>query len=85
MKKNNTVKLTVKLYAALAAYKPDWAESPDFAMEVEKGATVEQLVAILKIPEDRIKVISLNSILVKNCAMLAEGDRLILFSTISGG
>lgn len=85
MEKNTTITLTVKLYATLAAYKPDWAESPDFAMEVENGTTVKQLVTTLQIPEDRIKVISRNSILVKNSAMLADGDRLILFSTIAGG
>lgn len=81
----NTLTISVKLHTSLGQYKPIDADSLKFDMKIVEEATVLQLLAKLSIPDEIIKMISLNEKLVKNTATLSDGDRLILFSTIAGG
>lgn len=85
MRTYNTISISVKLYASLAEYKPVEADSPEFTMEMDAKISIEELIEQLKIPLEKIKMISLNDKLVKNGVTLSNGDRIVLFSTIAGG
>lgn len=80
-----TISISVKLHTSLAQYKPTDAESLKFDMKIVEEMTINQLLSKLSIPDENIKMISLNDKLVKDTSTLSDGDRLILFSTIAGG
>ena len=85
MHQHNTKSISVKLHASLGQYKPIDADSLTFDMKISEEMTVLELLVHLSIPNEIIKMISLNDKLVKSTATLSDGDRLILFSTIAGG
>lgn len=85
MHQHNRKTISVKLHASLCQYKPVDTDSLTFDMKISEEMTVLQLLVQLSIPDEIIKMISLNGKLVKNTATLSDGDRLILFSTIAGG
>lgn len=85
MDQDKTISISVKLHPSLAQYKPTDVESLMFDKKIAEDTNVLELLTILSIPDETIKMISLNDKLVKKSASLADGDRLILFSTIAGG
>ena len=85
MDQNKTISISVKLHPSLGQYKPTDVNSLKFDREITEETTVLELLTILSIPDETIKMISLNDKLVKKNATLSDGDRLILFSTIAGG
>lgn len=85
MQQKKTISISVKLHASLAKYKPTEADSLKFTLKILEEMTITQLLVKLSIPDEDIKMISLNDKLVKDTSTLSDGDRLILFSTIAGG
>lgn len=85
MNQHNTISVSVKLHGSLSQYQPVDADSLKFDMTIVEETTVFQLLVKLSIPDEIVKMISINDKLVKNTATLSDGDQLVLFSTIAGG
>lgn len=78
-------KITVKLFASLAKFKPSQTTEPSFEITITPGATVEQVIHELGLPLDKIKTISVNNEIVKTNYQLQGADAVIFFPTIAGG
>lgn len=85
MDQNKTISISIKLHPSLGQFEPSDAESLKFERDIAEETTVQELLETLSIPDEKVKMISLNEKLVKKSATLSEGDRLILFSTVAGG
>lgn len=79
-------KITVKLFASLARYKPSHidAGSPIEIM-MTPGATVEEVIFEMGLPQDKVRTITVNEGIVKVDSQLYDGDVLTLFPSIAGG
>ncbi len=75
----------VKLFATLRTYRPGLGIGEAFPVQVPEGATVRDLVALLELPEDEVKIIFVNALNREPGHVLADGDELGLFPPIGGG
>jgi len=78
-------KITVKLFASLAKYKPSQADESTFAITVAPGNTVEQAILEMGLPLEKVRTVSVNQEVVKLDHHLYDGDIVTLFPTIAGG
>jgi len=74
------MQITVKLFATLKQYGPEIQE-----ITVQEGATVADIVRMLKIPENIPLLRIVNSVHVDPNHKLKDGDTLALFPPIAGG
>ncbi|MGR9073753.1 MAG: MoaD/ThiS family protein [Gammaproteobacteria bacterium] len=83
------MKITVKLYAALAAYIPSGSKKHAVELEVDEDATPERIIADLKIPQNSAHLVLLNGVFVdieqRRQAVLKEGDSLAIWPPVAGG
>lgn len=79
------MKIEIKLFASLTKYKNNPRIQADGYMDIEENATISEVIEILKIPEELIKLMFLNGIHAKKERGLKDGDRLGLFPPIGGG
>ena len=80
------MKIEVKLYASLAQYGPEESVGkPPQAMEVAEGTTIKELLKVLTVPAEAVKVVFLNGIHAKGDEVLKEGDRVGVFPPVAGG
>ena len=75
----------VKLFATLRTYRPGLGIGEAFPVQVPEGATVRDLIALLELPEDEVKIIFVNALNREPEHVLADGDELGLFPPIGGG
>ena len=78
------MKVQVKLYATLREHAGE-NSSAKRSLELPDGATVRQALEHLKVPEDRVAFVFVNSTLRKLHEPLADGDELGVFPPIAGG
>ncbi len=76
------MKINVKVYATLRKYVGDKSSTE---LELADGTTVGQVLAKLKIPQDQVAFVFVNSVHKKLDHALAEGDNLGVFPPIAGG
>ena len=76
------MKIKVKVYATLRKYIGDKSSTE---LEVDEGTTVGQVLAELKIPEDQVAFVFVNSVHKELDYALAQGDDLGVFPPIAGG
>ncbi|GFM35794.1 MoaD/ThiS family protein [Desulfovibrio psychrotolerans] len=74
------MRIEIKCFATLAHYAP--AEG---VLDVEEGTRVEEVIALLQIPADEVKIRFINGVHVQPEAVLSSGDRLGLFPAVGGG
>ena len=80
------MKIEVKLYASLARYGPEGGVAkPPQAMDVGEGTSIKELLEVLKVPADAVKVVFLNGIHARGDEVLKEGDRVGVFPPVAGG
>lgn len=72
--------ITVKLFATLRDFGPDIQE-----MSVPAGSTIEEVVQLLKLPEDIPLLKIVNGVHTDPEEILTEGDVLALFPPVGGG
>jgi molybdopterin converting factor small subunit len=77
------MKIQVKLFAELREYVPG-GESP-WAGEFPEGATVADILAELKVPEGKPRILLVNGRHVQPGQALKEGDLLAVFPPVAGG
>jgi molybdopterin converting factor small subunit len=73
----------VNLYVNLRKYAP--AGDSSFEIQLESGARVETLLAVLKIPSYEERIVLVNGRHADDLSPLKEGDIVTLFSPLSGG
>jgi len=78
-------KITIKLFASLAKFKPPQVGEPSFEITIIPGKTVEQVILELGLPAAKISTFSVNKKIVKEDQQLYDGDFVIFFPTIAGG
>jgi len=80
------MKIEVKLYASLARYGPEGSVGkPPQPMEAAEGTTIRELLKVLKVPAEAVKVVFLNGIHAGGEEVLKEGDRVGIFPPVAGG
>jgi sulfur carrier protein ThiS len=73
--------IQLKLFAGLAAYRPDAADR----LPIAPGTTVRDLMADLGIPEAEARLVFVNSVKAGADARLQDGDRVGIFPPVGGG
>ena len=79
------MKVEVKLYASLGRHAPSGASGEPFFLEPPEGTTVRDLLNLLDVPENSVKIIFLNGVHANLDTVLNEGDRLGGFPPGAGG
>ena len=80
------MQIHVRFYASLERHMPVQKEGTFFhEVEVDEGATVEQLLRTLHVPAGAVKLIFINGIHAQIDQILKEGDRLGVFPPVAGG
>jgi sulfur carrier protein ThiS len=78
------MRLRVELHGFLDQYSPDDSNAP-FSFEIAEGATVEELMRKLHIPEEMAAVIVVGDEAREPSQVLAEGDHVTLVPPMGGG
>ena len=78
------MKIRVKVFATLRKYGPD-ESSGQQEVELAEGATVGEVLVKLKIPEEEVAFVFVNSTRQKLDEPLVDGDELGVFPPIAGG
>lgn len=77
------MKLEIKLFATLRPYMKGACENG--SLEVAEGTTVTDIVAMLTLPEEQVRLVFVNGRHVGREHVLAEGDRIGIFPPVGGG
>jgi molybdopterin converting factor small subunit len=77
--------VSVKLFATLRRHYPDLGIGEAMPVEIEDGATVQDLLQQLALPEDQVKIIFVNGIVRETDDELEDGDDLGIFPPVGGG
>ena len=80
--------VSITLFADLRRFGPKDHEGP-IALELEDGATVEEMLNVVGLPEDEAirgeVTVGLNGELGRRDSVLNDGDDVLLFSPMEGG
>lgn len=79
------MRLTVKLFATLDKFRPDAAGGKPFELQVHDGATVQEVIGMLGLPDDVVRVVFVNGRARPRDWTLSDGDELGIFPPIGGG
>ena len=75
----------VRLFATLRRHYPHVGIGEPMDVELEAGATIEQLIAQLRLPADQVKVVFVNGIVREKKHVLNAGDEVGVFPPVGGG
>ena len=81
------MKIKIKIYATLRQYIPNAAEiMREEGWEVADNATVEEVMASMKLPENLRTLALINGVHCQDKSKrLSEGDTMLLYPLMSGG
>jgi molybdopterin converting factor small subunit len=79
------ITVQVKLFATLRRQCPDLGIGEAMTVELPEGATVEELVKHLQLPEGAVKVVFVNNAVRKPDDPLSDGDEVGIFPPVGGG
>jgi molybdopterin converting factor small subunit len=74
----NTIKITAKLFASLRE-RIDCGPVGEIDLKVEDGSSVEEIVSIVGITKDRVRMIMINGTIAAFDDHVKDGDRVALF------
>ena len=84
-----SIKVTVKLFAALAQYLPSGAADNRVELEVADGTTVEQMFAKFNLPREHCHLVLVNGHFLEPSQRadhaLSDNDALAVWPPIAGG
>ena len=75
----------LKLIDIFRDFLPPRSDASNFALEVQKKATIHDIFSTLGIPDDLPRVILYNGQIVHKDQLLIDGDVIAIFSPIFGG
>jgi len=78
---SNKASITLKLFATLGKFMPVSADN----YRIEPGTSVRDLIAGLKIPEEKAKLIFIDGIKGELDSTLNGGERIGIFPPVGGG
>ncbi|RPH50749.1 MAG: MoaD/ThiS family protein [Desulfobacteraceae bacterium] len=78
---NKKAFIILKLFATLGKFTPDSADN----YPVEPGISVRDLIAGLKIPEEKAKLIFIDGVKRELDAVINGGERIGIFPPVGGG
>jgi molybdopterin converting factor small subunit len=79
------MKVTVKLFATLTRFGQGEKAGTPFIIELSEGATLQDLVGLLKIPPEETRIIFVNGIIQEPDYKLKDKEEVGLFPPIGGG
>ena len=79
------MEIEVKLFATLRDYLPEGSSRFSCKMEIDRHTRIQDILSMLKIPDDLPKIILVNGIHGKKDQVLKEGDVLSVFPPVAGG
>ncbi|MBN2005550.1 MAG: MoaD/ThiS family protein [Anaerolineae bacterium] len=79
------MEISVKLFATLQRYRPEVAAGEPFAMELPEESTLADLVALLQIRANEVKVTFVNGRARAEVYRLKAGDEVGIFPPVGGG
>lgn len=79
------MEIEVKLFATLRDYLPAGSSRFSCKMKIDAPTRIEDVMSILKIPEEMPKIILVNGIHGKKEQILKDGDVLSVFPPVAGG
>lgn len=83
------MRITVKLFASLAEYLPAGAQRNATEIEVPDGASVQDILERLDVPEEKTHLVVCNGVYVphslRTSETLSAGDTLALWPPVAGG
>ena len=84
------IRITLKLFASLTKYLPDaYRRSREMPMEIDPGATIDSIIALLGMPAPLVKLVLLNGVFVspdeRAATRFGDGDVLAIWPPIAGG
>ena len=79
------MEIEVKLFATLRDYLPEGSSRFSCKMEIDRHTRIQDILSMLKIPDDLPKIILVNGIHGKKDQTLKEGDVLSVFPPVAGG
>ncbi len=77
--------IDASLYATLRRYHPEAQKHRQFKVMVPEGTTVRQLLEILSIPREEVKMVFVNHLRAGDEQVLHENDNVGIFPPIAGG
>lgn len=77
--------LKLLLAATLRKYLPGYDAASGYALQVEPGTTVREIVQQLNIPEQEVKLIMIDGVGSRWDTALQGEERLALFPPVGGG
>lgn len=82
---DNMMQVTVKLYASLRRYSKAENINDSFDMQLQNGATVNDLIEAVGIPTGEVKLAFINGRVQEPGWILQPGDQVGVFPPIGGG
>ncbi len=79
------ITVQVKLFATLRRHYPDLGIGEAMDIDLTDGATVNQLLDHLDLPEKEVKVVFVNGVVRGRDYALADGDEVGIFPPVGGG
>ena len=79
------MKIEVRLYATLARFSPSGSSGRTFTMELPEGAALYDLIEMLKLPREEVKLPFVNAVYQELSFVLQDGDEVGIFPPVGGG
>lgn len=78
------MKVDVALFASLSGFHAVPGEGRTRAYELDDGATIADVIAVLGLP-DQPRIVFVNGRHAEEIAVLGDGERLAIFPPVAGG
>jgi sulfur-carrier protein len=79
------MKIQLKLYGTLRRLSPGGKAGAPMELDLPEGATIQELIDLLEIPEEETKVAFVNSLVRNKDYRLKPGDNVGIFPPVGGG
>ncbi len=79
------MQVEVTVFATLRKYLPDLPVGGSKYIEVDPGATPADLIQILGLPAEEVKIVFRNHVLTELDEIVEDGDRIAFAPAIAGG
>ena len=77
--------VNVRLFVTLRRYYPKLDIGEAMPVELDKGATVADLIKHLRLPTDIVKAVIVDGVVRGEDHLLADGDEVNMFPPVGGG